>query len=122
MNLNYVRRFAVSLAFGIVTASVAFAQQATDNVVIVLDSSGSMGRPLPGYSLAITGQMQVRGEARPLGVHTPDECIPGERSCLTVAGEPGPLGGLAITAFARRAPGGVGGVRPSPAEREGRGE
>lgn len=51
MNLNYVRRFAVSLAFGIVTASVAFAQQATDNVVIVLDSSGSMGRPLPGTGM-----------------------------------------------------------------------
>ena len=37
MNLNYVRRFAVSFAVGILTASVAFAQQATDNVVIVLD-------------------------------------------------------------------------------------
>ena len=32
-----------------------------------------------GFTLSITGQMQVRGEARPLGVHTPDECIPGER-------------------------------------------
>lgn len=29
-----------------------------------------------GYSLAITGLMQVRGEAKPAGVHTPDECIP----------------------------------------------
>jgi lysine 6-dehydrogenase len=33
----------------------------------------------PGYSLSITCQMQVRGEARPTGVHTPDECIPGEQ-------------------------------------------
>ncbi|HEX5581294.1 MAG TPA: saccharopine dehydrogenase C-terminal domain-containing protein [Gemmatimonadaceae bacterium] len=32
-----------------------------------------------GYTLSITGQMQVRGEARPTGVHTPDECIPGEQ-------------------------------------------
>ncbi|HEY0971627.1 MAG TPA: saccharopine dehydrogenase C-terminal domain-containing protein [Gemmatimonadales bacterium] len=32
-----------------------------------------------GYTLSITAQMQVRGEARPTGVHTPDECIPGER-------------------------------------------
>ena len=29
-----------------------------------------------GYSLSITGLMQVRGEAKPAGVHTPDECIP----------------------------------------------
>ncbi len=29
-----------------------------------------------GYSLSITGQMQVRGEVKPLGVHTPDECMP----------------------------------------------
>ena len=29
-----------------------------------------------GYSLSITGQMQVRGEVGPPGVHTPDECIP----------------------------------------------
>ena len=32
-----------------------------------------------GYSLSITGQMQVRGEVKPAGVHTPDECIPAER-------------------------------------------
>jgi lysine 6-dehydrogenase len=32
-----------------------------------------------GYSLSITGQMQVRGEVKPAGVHTPDECIPGEK-------------------------------------------
>ena len=32
-----------------------------------------------GYTLSITGQMQVRGDARPTGVHTPDECIPGEK-------------------------------------------
>jgi lysine 6-dehydrogenase len=29
-----------------------------------------------GYSLSITGLMQVRGHVRPAGVHTPDECIP----------------------------------------------
>jgi lysine 6-dehydrogenase len=32
-----------------------------------------------GYSLSITGMMQVRGEVRPAGVHTPDECVPAER-------------------------------------------
>ena len=32
-----------------------------------------------GYSLSITGQMQVRGEVRPLGAHTPDECVPAAR-------------------------------------------
>src|SRR4051812_28413155 len=31
-----------------------------------------------GYSLSITGQMQVRGEVGPPGVWTPDECIPPE--------------------------------------------
>jgi lysine 6-dehydrogenase len=29
-----------------------------------------------GYSLSITGLMQVRGQIRPAGVHTPDECVP----------------------------------------------
>ena len=29
-----------------------------------------------GYSLSITGQMQVRGEVTPPGVWTPDECMP----------------------------------------------
>lgn len=29
-----------------------------------------------GYSLSITGQMQARGEVKPAGVHTPDECMP----------------------------------------------
>jgi lysine 6-dehydrogenase len=29
-----------------------------------------------GYSLSITGQMQVRGEVGPPGVWTPDECMP----------------------------------------------
>lgn len=29
-----------------------------------------------GYSLSITGMMQARGEVKPAGVHTPDECIP----------------------------------------------
>jgi lysine 6-dehydrogenase len=32
-----------------------------------------------GYSLSITGQMQARGEVKPAGVHTPDECMPGEK-------------------------------------------
>ena len=32
-----------------------------------------------GYSLSITGQMQARGEIKPAGVHTPDECVPAER-------------------------------------------
>ena len=32
-----------------------------------------------GYSLAITGLMQVRAQVNTLGVHTPDECIPGAR-------------------------------------------
>jgi lysine 6-dehydrogenase len=30
-----------------------------------------------GYSLAITGLMQVDGRIQPAGVHTPDECVPG---------------------------------------------
>jgi lysine 6-dehydrogenase len=29
-----------------------------------------------GYSLSITGLMQVRRQAKPPGVHTPDECMP----------------------------------------------
>jgi lysine 6-dehydrogenase len=29
-----------------------------------------------GYSLSITGLMQVRGAVKPAGVHTPDECMP----------------------------------------------
>jgi lysine 6-dehydrogenase len=32
-----------------------------------------------GYSLSITGQMQARGEIKPAGVWTPDECIPAGR-------------------------------------------
>jgi lysine 6-dehydrogenase len=32
-----------------------------------------------GYSLSITGQLQAEGAVTPAGVHTPDECIPGER-------------------------------------------
>ena len=32
-----------------------------------------------GYSLSITGQMQVKGEISPPGVHTPDECVPPKR-------------------------------------------
>jgi lysine 6-dehydrogenase len=31
-----------------------------------------------GYSLSITGLMQVRGQVKPTGVHTPDECMPAE--------------------------------------------
>jgi lysine 6-dehydrogenase len=29
-----------------------------------------------GYSLSITGLMQVRGQIQPPGVYTPDECVP----------------------------------------------
>ena len=32
-----------------------------------------------GYSLSITGMMQVRGQVTPPGVHTPDECVPADR-------------------------------------------
>ena len=32
-----------------------------------------------GYSLSITGQLQAEGAVTPAGVHTPDECMPGER-------------------------------------------
>jgi len=38
-----------------------------------------------GYSLSITGQMQVRGEVTQLGVHTPDECMPAERYIAALA-------------------------------------
>lgn len=32
-----------------------------------------------GYSLSITGLLQATGEVKPAGVHTPDECMPGDR-------------------------------------------
>jgi len=32
-----------------------------------------------GYSLSITGQLQAEGAVTPAGVHTPDECVPGDR-------------------------------------------
>jgi lysine 6-dehydrogenase len=32
-----------------------------------------------GFSLSITGQLQAEGAVTPNGVHTPDECVPGER-------------------------------------------
>jgi lysine 6-dehydrogenase len=32
-----------------------------------------------GFSLSITGQLQAEGAIKPAGVHTPDECVPGER-------------------------------------------
>jgi lysine 6-dehydrogenase len=38
-----------------------------------------------GYSLSITGMMQVRGEVKPAGVHTPDECVPAERYVAELA-------------------------------------
>jgi lysine 6-dehydrogenase len=31
-----------------------------------------------GYSLSITGLMQARGQVKPAGVHTPDECVDAE--------------------------------------------
>lgn len=38
-----------------------------------------------GYSLSITGQLQAEGAVRPAGVHTPDECMPGERYVTELA-------------------------------------
>ncbi len=32
-----------------------------------------------GYSLSITGQLQAEGAIKSAGVHTPDECVPGDR-------------------------------------------
>jgi lysine 6-dehydrogenase len=38
-----------------------------------------------GFSLAITGQLQAEGAITPAGVHTPDECVPGERYIAELA-------------------------------------
>jgi len=38
-----------------------------------------------GYSLSITGMMQTRGQVKPAGVHTPDECIPAEQYIAELA-------------------------------------
>ena len=38
-----------------------------------------------GYSLSITSMMQVRGQVKPAGVHTPDECIPAEEYIAELA-------------------------------------
>ena len=38
-----------------------------------------------GYSLSITGQLQAEGAVSPAGVHTPDECMPGERYITELA-------------------------------------
>ena len=38
-----------------------------------------------GFSLAITGQLQAEGAIKPAGVHTPDECVPGERYIAELA-------------------------------------
>ena len=38
-----------------------------------------------GYSLSITGQLQAEGAVTPAGVHTPDECMPGERYIAELA-------------------------------------
>lgn len=38
-----------------------------------------------GYSLSITGMMQVRGQVKPAGVHTPDECVPAEQYIAELA-------------------------------------
>lgn len=38
-----------------------------------------------GYSLSITALLQVDGAVKPAGVHTPDECIPGERYIAELA-------------------------------------
>ncbi len=45
-----------------------------------------------GYSLSITGQLQAEGAVTPAGVHTPDECMPGERYIVELAKR-----GIAIT-------------------------
>ena len=38
-----------------------------------------------GFSLSITGQLQAEGAIAPSGVHTPDECVPGERYMAELA-------------------------------------
>jgi lysine 6-dehydrogenase len=38
-----------------------------------------------GFSLSITGQLQAAGAIAPPGVHTPDECVPGERYVAELA-------------------------------------
>jgi len=38
-----------------------------------------------GFSLSITGQMQAEGAIAEAGVHTPDECMPGERYVAALA-------------------------------------
>jgi lysine 6-dehydrogenase len=38
-----------------------------------------------GFSLSITGQLQASGAIAPAGVHTPDECVPGERYMAELA-------------------------------------
>jgi lysine 6-dehydrogenase len=38
-----------------------------------------------GYSLSITGQLQAEGAIKTAGVHTPDECVPGERYIAELA-------------------------------------
>jgi lysine 6-dehydrogenase len=38
-----------------------------------------------GFSLSITGQLQAEGAIKPAGVHTPDECVPGERYMAELA-------------------------------------
>ena len=51
MNPTYLTRIIVGLVLSLVVAPLACAQEAVDNVVIVLDSSGSMARPLPGSGM-----------------------------------------------------------------------
>ena len=38
-----------------------------------------------GFSLSITGQMQAEGAIKCTGVHTPDECVPGDRYVAELA-------------------------------------
>jgi hypothetical protein len=47
----YLPQIVGGLVLGLLTAPVASAQEALDNVVIVLDSSGSMSQPLPGSGM-----------------------------------------------------------------------
>ena len=45
---RYIRKLLPAICSALLVIPAAFAQEAADNVVIVLDGSGSMARPLPG--------------------------------------------------------------------------
>jgi lysine 6-dehydrogenase len=56
-------------------------QSHTFELVDKFDASNGISAMMrtTGFSLSITGQLQAEGAVTPAGVHTPDECIPGER-------------------------------------------